>query len=89
MSHSLRNLFHAKKMRREESEIIRVLVSLSVSPDGSCLASLKDTGLTVTSVVGDKLIGKIASKQLPTLERHPDVVHVECSVILKPTDDQA
>ncbi len=89
MTDSLRKLFHANKLHREESDIIKVLVSLKASPDDSCLAGLQGIGLTVKSVEGNKLTGEIASKHLSKLKEHVNVTEVERSVKLKPTYDRA
>ena len=59
MTDSLRRLFDANKPHREESDKTKVLVSLNASPDDSCLAALQEIGLTVKSVVGNKLTGEI------------------------------
>ena len=88
MTDSLRKLFDANKLHRE-SDTVKVLVSLNASPDDSCLAGLQDIGLTVKSVERNKLIGEIASKNLSKLEKHANVLEVERSVKLKPTDDDA
>ena len=76
-------------MHREESDTIKVLVSLKDSPDEACLASLQEIGLTVKSVKGNKLTGEIESRHLSKLEEHDNVTEVERSVKLKPTDDRA
>ncbi len=85
MSDSLRNLFHQNKLQREESNSIKVLVSLKASPDDSCLAGLREIGLSVTSVEGNKLTGEIDSNQVSKLEAHAHVSEVERSVKLSPT----
>ena len=89
MTDSLRKLFHARKLHREESNTIKVLVSLKVSPDDLCLADLQEIGLILKSVEGNKLTGEIASKHLSKLEGHVNVTEVERSVKLKPTNDCA
>ncbi len=88
MTDSLRKLFDANKPHREESDKTKVLVSLKASPDDSCLAALQEIGLTVKSVVGNKLTGEIESKLLSKLQQHANVAEVERSVRLKPTDDR-
>ncbi len=88
MSDSLRKLFHATKPHREDSDCIRVLVSLKAPADESCLASLQEIGLKVGSVEGNKLTGEIASRLVPKLEEHASVSEVERSEILKPTGDR-
>ena len=85
MSDSLRNFFNKNKLHQEETDTIKVLVSLKSSPDNECLAGLRDVGLSIKSVEGNKLIGEIESKQLTELQRHIDVQEVERSVKLRPT----
>ena len=85
MSESLRNFFHKSKLHQDESSTIKVLVSLKSSPNEKCLAGLRDVGLSVKSVEGNKLIGEIDSTQLTKLQEHIDVREVERSVMLKPT----
>lgn len=87
MTESSRKLFHAHKLHRGESGNIKVLVSLNAPPDDLCLAGLEEIGLKVTSVKANKLTGEIASKLLTKLEQHANVIEVERSVLLKPTDD--
>ena len=88
MTESSRKLFHTNKLHREESSIIKVLVSLKVPPDHLCLAALQEIGLNVKSVNGNKLTGEIASKFLSKLEVYANVTEVERSVRLKPTDER-
>lgn len=87
MSESIRNLFHVRKTQREDSGIIKVLVSLEAPPNDTNLADLQRLGLKVESVTRNKLIGEIESRSLPTLKEYPLVNEVERSVALKPTDD--
>ena len=87
MTESSRKLFHANKPHREESDLIKVLVSLKAPPDHLCLAGLEEIGLKVTSVNGNKLTGEIASKFLTKLEEHASVTEVERSVMLNPADE--
>ena len=89
MTDLLRKLFHAKKLHKEESDTINVLVSLNALPDDLCLADLQEIGLTVKTLLGNKLTGEIASKHLSKLKEHANVTEVERSVKLKPTDDRA
>ncbi len=86
MTESSRKLFLTNKLHPEESDSIKVLVSLKAPPDDLCLTGLKEIGLKVTSVKGNKLTGEIASKFLTNLEQHESVTEVERSVMLKPTD---
>jgi hypothetical protein len=89
MANLLRKLFHAEKSNRGESDTINVLVSLRDSPDNLCLADLRQIGLIVKSVEGNKLIGEIAPVQLSKLESHANVMQVERSVKLKPSEARA
>lgn len=87
MSELLRKLFHEKKPHAEGSGSVGVLVALTSPPDDSCLARLEKIGLTVTSVVGNKLTGEIAAEDIETLEADVSVVELERSVQLEPTEE--
>lgn len=68
---------------------IAVLVELaSQAADKASLRRLKDVGLTVDEVLGNKIVGRIDSELEPDLESLSIVAVVERSVKLKPhTDD--
>ena len=88
MSKFIRDLFHAKKTQRQDSETIKVLVVLTEPPDDANLAELQDIGLKVQTVAGDKLVGEIESQLLPSLLKHDSVDEIERSATLQPCDNQ-
>jgi hypothetical protein len=63
------------------------LVDLAV-PDANAtvLGRLERAGLTVSGVVGNKVLGEIDARALPGLRRCPDVREVEDAVRLRPTN---
>ncbi len=85
MANSRRKLFDSRKLHAQAPDLIKVLVSLKLTPDDSCLSSLEMTGLHVNGVAGNKLTGDIAPQHLARLEQHDAVGHVERSVRLKTT----
>jgi hypothetical protein len=66
---------------------VRVLVALSLrKPDEACIQRLRDAGLKVDEVIGNKVIGRIAADAARSLEALPEVTGVERPVKLKPHD---
>jgi hypothetical protein len=75
------------KGRAKGEEDVRVLVDLSLrEPDEACIQRLRDAGLKVEEVIGNKVIGRIAADAARSLEALPEVAGVERSVKLKPHD---
>ena len=61
MTRSLRKLFDSQKQRRESSESVKVLVTLDSAAKDTILESLRELGLRVTAVTGNKLTGDVSS----------------------------
>jgi hypothetical protein len=63
----------------------RVLVDLRArEPDEACLRRLRGHGLAVEEVIGNKVIGTIASERLDELRSAPEVAEVETPARLRP-----
>ena len=63
---------------------IDVLVELSLrDPDAECIQQLQEAGLTVKEIIGNKVVGSIASASEAALASLPIVVLVERSVKLQ------
>ena len=86
MSESSRKLFNAHKQQENQSQIINVLISLKAPADRNCLQDLQNIGLKVTASNGNKLTGEINNSLLPVLKNHMQVLEVETSVKLNPTE---
>jgi hypothetical protein len=73
----------ALKRATDDEGSVRVIVELrrpSSQPAGEeALAPLRDLGLTVERVVGNKIIGSVAAKNLGALANDPSVRVVEPS----------
>lgn len=71
--------------RLHPGDEIAVIVELSLrEPDDGCLQQLQDAGLTIDEVIGNKVVGRIASESETILESLSVVTSVERSVKLKP-----
>jgi hypothetical protein len=87
MSDITKELFNANKSQREDTQIIKVLVSLKSSPSDEILLELQELGLNQVSVINNKLVGRVAYENIQALEEHAEVIEVERSVTLYPTQD--
>lgn len=68
---------------------LRVLVDLRVGePDVDCLERLREHGLTVEKVVGNKVIGTVEGERLEELRTVPEVAEVEVPSKLRPHADE-
>jgi hypothetical protein len=64
---------------------VQVLVDLTTrTVEPSCLGHLEDLGLTVSRVIGNKVLGTIAGENLAALRDDSAVAEVEISSQLRP-----
>jgi hypothetical protein len=64
---------------------LRVLVDLrAAEADEACLEGLRNHGLAVEEVVGNKVIGTVAGERLEELRGAPGVAEVEVPARLRP-----
>jgi hypothetical protein len=71
--------------RLHPADEIAVLVELSLrEPDEECIRQLRDAGLTIDEIIGNKVVGRIAREYEKSLELLSGVTTVERSVKLKP-----
>ncbi len=85
MGYLKNKLREIRESRLDPGGEIAVLVELSLrQTDDKCIQQLRDAGLTIDEVIGNKIVGRIDRESEKALELLSVVRSVERSVKLKP-----
>ncbi len=82
---SLRDLLNQSQLSIHRTDPVEVIVDLQVSkPGDELINALRQLGLNIEQIIGNKVVGTIKSPQLASLREDPRVREVEVGVNLKP-----